>query len=200
MCHYYRYIYIIHPYTCTCTKWYIVVASKIKELPTLYWLPKLHKSPYGSRFIAASNICTTKPLSRLLIGCLSLVVTQFREYCEGILVSGLSISLRLVPQYCRLMLIRLAPFVPSCHASLAYMYTWLMRVIRTYIHVHVRAHTLLHVRTYVHVRVINPHVPGPAPYVHLRFATRTRTYVHTCTRARSPERKKALHTGLGTVC
>ena len=168
----------------------------MKQLPTLYWLPKLHKSPYGSRFIAASNICTTKPLSRLLLGCLSLVVTHFREHCEGILVSGLSISLRLVPQYCRLMLIRLAPFVPSCHASLAYMYTWLMRVIRTYIHV--RAHTLLHVRTYVRVRVINVHEPGPAPYVHLRFATRT--YVHTCTRARSPERKKALHTGLGTVC
>ena len=71
-------------------KWNIAVASKMKPLPTLYWLPKLHKSPYGSRFIAASNICTTKPLSRLLTSCLSL------EYCEGkileLIVSGLSIT------------------------------------------------------------------------------------------------------------
>ena len=65
-------------------KWNIAVASKMKRLPTLYWLPKLHKSPYGSRFIAALDICTTKPLSRLLTGCLSLVMTHFREYCEGI--------------------------------------------------------------------------------------------------------------------
>ena len=69
----------------TIAKWNIAVASKIKQLPTLYWLRKLHKSPYGSRFIAASNICTTKPLSTLLTGCLSLVMTHFREYCEGIL-------------------------------------------------------------------------------------------------------------------
>ena len=55
-------------------KWNIAVASEMKQLPTLYWLPKLHKSPYGSRFIAASNICTTKPLSRHLTGCLSLVM------------------------------------------------------------------------------------------------------------------------------
>ena len=29
------------------------------KLPTLYWLPKLHKRPYKSRFIANSSACTT---------------------------------------------------------------------------------------------------------------------------------------------
>ena len=29
------------------------------KLPTLYWLLKLHKRPYKSRFIANSSACTT---------------------------------------------------------------------------------------------------------------------------------------------
>ena len=33
------------------------------ELPTMYWLPKLHKTPYKSRFIANSSNCTLKTLS-----------------------------------------------------------------------------------------------------------------------------------------
>ena len=33
------------------------------KLPTLYWLPKLHKRPNKSRFIANSSTCTTTELS-----------------------------------------------------------------------------------------------------------------------------------------
>ena len=29
------------------------------RVPTLYWLPKLHKNPYKARFIANSSSCTT---------------------------------------------------------------------------------------------------------------------------------------------
>ena len=36
------------------------------KLPTLYWLPKLHKRPYKSRFIANSSACTSTELSILL--------------------------------------------------------------------------------------------------------------------------------------
>ena len=36
------------------------------RLPTLYWLPKLHKRPYASRFIANSSACTATELSILL--------------------------------------------------------------------------------------------------------------------------------------
>ena len=53
------------------------IAVSIKEkqdrLPTLYWLPKLHKRPYKARFIANSSLCTTKFLSRLLTSCLTVV-------------------------------------------------------------------------------------------------------------------------------
>ena len=36
---------------------------------TAGYLRKLYKKPYGSRFIAASNKCTTKQLSSLLTSC-----------------------------------------------------------------------------------------------------------------------------------
>ena len=62
----------------------ITVPLIMEQLPDLYWLPKLHKTPYGSRFIAASSRCTTKPLSGLLTSCLSTVLVHFKEYCNGI--------------------------------------------------------------------------------------------------------------------
>ena len=42
-------------------------------LRTLYWLPKLHKRPYRSRFIDNSGACTTTGLSVLLTSCLAAV-------------------------------------------------------------------------------------------------------------------------------
>ena len=33
------------------------------DLPTFYWLPKLHKNPYKSRFISNSSHCSTTILS-----------------------------------------------------------------------------------------------------------------------------------------
>ena len=65
----------------------ILVPPTMEELPSLYWLPKMHKTPYGSRFIAASNRCTTKPLSGLLTACLSTVLLHYKEYCNGIFVN-----------------------------------------------------------------------------------------------------------------
>ena len=40
----------------------ISVEPMLRHLPSFYWLPKLHKQPYGTKFIAASNKCSTKPL------------------------------------------------------------------------------------------------------------------------------------------
>ena len=56
------------------------------KLPSFYWMPKLHKSPYSHRFIAASSACTTKPLSKLLTlhVCLKLVLRHYKEYYAGI--------------------------------------------------------------------------------------------------------------------
>ena len=62
----------------------IALPSQHRCLPLLYWLPKLHKQPYGTRFIATWNKCTTKPLSRLLTSCFKLITKHYEQYCNGI--------------------------------------------------------------------------------------------------------------------
>ena len=44
-------------------KFAVNIKEKQDSLPTLYWLPKLHKRPYKARFIANSSSCTTTVLS-----------------------------------------------------------------------------------------------------------------------------------------
>ena len=48
------------------------------KLPTLYWLPKLHKRPYKSRFIANSSA------SILLTSCLTAIKTHVIKYCTTV--------------------------------------------------------------------------------------------------------------------
>ena len=62
----------------------IDVCEQHERLPSFYWLPKLHKTPYGTRFIAASNRCTTKQLSALLTSCFKTIINHFKQYCNGI--------------------------------------------------------------------------------------------------------------------
>jgi hypothetical protein len=45
-------------------------------LPSLYWIPKLHKCPFKQRYIAESAKCSTKTLSKLLICILSAVLAH----------------------------------------------------------------------------------------------------------------------------
>ena len=52
------------------------------DIPSLYWIPKLHKTPYKQRFIAGSAKCTTKPLSKLLTSLLSAVKSGLQKYCD----------------------------------------------------------------------------------------------------------------------
>ena len=52
------------------------------DLPSLYWIPKLHKSPYKQRYIAGSANCTTKPLSVLLTSILTTVKEGLQKYCD----------------------------------------------------------------------------------------------------------------------
>ena len=46
-------------------KFSVCVNEGQDKLPTMYWLPKLHKRPYKARFIANSSSCTTTELSCL---------------------------------------------------------------------------------------------------------------------------------------
>ncbi len=47
----------------------VEISEKQQDLPKLYWIPNMHKTPYKSRFIAGSKNCTTKPVSSLLTRC-----------------------------------------------------------------------------------------------------------------------------------
>ena len=63
-------------------------AVDVKEcqdrLPTMYWLPKLHKRPYKTRFIANSSSCTTPEISKLLTSCLTDIKAKVIKYCETV--------------------------------------------------------------------------------------------------------------------
>ena len=50
----------------------------------MYWLPKLHKSPYKARFIANSSSYTTTELSNLLTSCLTAVKNHVIRYCKKV--------------------------------------------------------------------------------------------------------------------
>ena len=54
------------------------------DLPSLYWIPKLHKDPYKQRCIAGSSSSSTKPLSRLLTSILTTVKEGLKKYCNSI--------------------------------------------------------------------------------------------------------------------
>ena len=53
-----------------------------KNLPYLYWTPKLHKVPFKHRFIAGSSKYTTKDLSCLLTKVLTTVKDRLIRYCN----------------------------------------------------------------------------------------------------------------------
>ena len=65
-------------------KFAVDVKERQDRLPTMYWLPKLHKRPYKARFIANSSSCTTTELSKLLTSCLTAIKAKVIKYCETV--------------------------------------------------------------------------------------------------------------------
>ena len=55
------------------------MSEEDKNLPYLYWAPKLHKVPFKHCFIACSSKCTTKDLSCLL----TKVLTTVKDWLIG---------------------------------------------------------------------------------------------------------------------
>ena len=53
-------------------------------LPSMYWIPKLHKRPYKQRFIANSSVSSTTKLSKLLTLCLSVIKSNVIKLSEKI--------------------------------------------------------------------------------------------------------------------
>jgi hypothetical protein len=60
------------------------ISTKDEELnlPSLYWIPKLHQCHFKQRYIAGSAKCSWKPLSKLLTCILSAVKTGLQSYCD----------------------------------------------------------------------------------------------------------------------
>ena len=65
-------------------KFGVFVDEDHSKLPTIYWLPKLHKRPYKSRFIAKSSSCTTTELLIILTSCLISIKNHVIKYCETV--------------------------------------------------------------------------------------------------------------------
>ena len=65
-------------------KFGLFVDEDHRKLPTLYWLPKLHKQPYKSRFIANSSACSTTELSILFTSCLTAIKNHVIKYCTTV--------------------------------------------------------------------------------------------------------------------
>ena len=59
-------LHCVSDVTITLTLFDVNVTERQDKLPTMYWLPKLHKRPYKARLIANSSSCTTPELSKLL--------------------------------------------------------------------------------------------------------------------------------------
>ena len=64
-------------------KFPVDVKERKDRLPTMYWLPMLHKGPYKARFIANSSSCTTTELSKLLTSCLTAIKAKVINYCSS---------------------------------------------------------------------------------------------------------------------
>ena len=58
----------------------INVSDRMKGIPLIYWIPKMHKNPIGSRFIAGSRFCSIKPLSKYFSKALKTILKHMKLY------------------------------------------------------------------------------------------------------------------------
>ena len=73
---------IIDNQTSVLSSFGIEITKEDKSLPSMYWLPKLHKSPYKQRYIAGSSKCSTKQLSILLTKILTVIKGGLKTFSE----------------------------------------------------------------------------------------------------------------------
>ena len=60
------------------------IKTDILDLRTFYWLPKLHKHPYKSRFISNSSHCSTTILFKHITSALTGVKDHVIKYSETV--------------------------------------------------------------------------------------------------------------------
>ena len=67
---------IINRNSNVCKRFGMKLTDKQRDLPLMYWTPKMHKSPIGARFIVASKNCSTKPLTEAVSKIFKLIFRQ----------------------------------------------------------------------------------------------------------------------------
>ena len=55
-------------------------------LPCIYWLPKMHKMPFGAKFIIASKKCINKQLSKHVTSAFKLCYDQIDLYHKNYVI------------------------------------------------------------------------------------------------------------------
>ena len=75
-------IVVRHVQTCSDLK--IEITPDHHKLPILYWLPKLHKNPYKTRFISNATNTTTTNISKCLTSCLTEIKKHVVRYCKKV--------------------------------------------------------------------------------------------------------------------
>ena len=63
-----------------CDKFGLPLEERLKALPFMYWLPKMHYSPPRARFIIASSSCSTKPLSKVTSSIFKHIFNQVQNF------------------------------------------------------------------------------------------------------------------------
>ena len=62
----------------------IKVPENMIDVPLIYWIPKMHKNPIGSRFIAGSKSCSIKLLSKNFSKALKLILNHMKLYSRTV--------------------------------------------------------------------------------------------------------------------
>ena len=91
--------YVVDMHRChIAAKFSVFVDEDQSKLPTLYWLPMLHKRPINLRLIAHSSSYITTELSVLLPSCLPVIKNMFlyivRQTMRGVVKSISSINIQ----------------------------------------------------------------------------------------------------------
>ena len=73
---------VIHNNALLCEKFDISLEERLRCLPFLYLLPKMHYNPPRARFIIASSSCSTKPLSKITSSIFKHIFKQVRNFHE----------------------------------------------------------------------------------------------------------------------
>ena len=71
---------IVNDNSMLCEEFGLKLEERLKSLPFMYWLPKMHYSPPRFRFIVASSSCSTKPLSSLASTVYKHIFNQVRNF------------------------------------------------------------------------------------------------------------------------